>query len=93
MRRFVVNDRNGKQLAEGIMFSNDQVAVSWKTMVSAVVVYPNIHALKIIHGEDGNRVVFVDNEHQYGATEEDGSKETGTGTGRSPRTFTGSIAG
>lgn len=62
MRIFHVVGKEGQAEAEGVMFSDDQIAVAWKAMISAVTVYQNIEAFKLIHGGEGQRIVFVDNE-------------------------------
>lgn len=79
-----MHDFTGRVVAEGVMFSSEQVAVAWASMVSAVITYQSIEAVKIIHGVDGHRVVFVDDTNIFyakaGKEGEEGQSGTGAGT-------------
>jgi hypothetical protein len=49
------------KVAEGVMFSNDWVALTWLTVHTSVVFYPSIRDVEFIHGHQGKtRIVFLD---------------------------------
>lgn len=46
-------------VAEGVIFSNGWVALTWLTETTSVVFYPNIQAVQKIHGHGGKtRLVY-----------------------------------
>lgn len=46
-------------VAEGVIFSNGKVALSWRTAISSIVVYDSIKHVEHIHGHQGKtRIVF-----------------------------------
>jgi hypothetical protein len=49
------------KVAEGVVFSNGWVALTWLTRYTSVVFYPLIDAVREIHGHDGKtRIIFED---------------------------------
>jgi hypothetical protein len=48
------------RVAEGVIFSNGLVALTWLSTHPTVAVYPSIAAVEAIHGHDGKTVVVVD---------------------------------
>lgn len=66
MRTFVLDrvvDETGISgtgiVAEGVIFSNGWVAMTWLTEVTSVVYYQNIQAVEKIHGHGGKtRIVY-----------------------------------
>lgn len=64
MRRFVLNrekDDTGTSgtgvVAEGVEFSNGQVAIHWISQLESVNVYANAKVLAALHGHGGNTVI------------------------------------
>jgi hypothetical protein len=64
MRRFVLmrsEDVSGTSgtgvVAEGIQFSNGQVALHWTTQLQSVAVFDNIATVEQIHGHEGKTLV------------------------------------
>jgi len=48
-------------VAEGIIFHDGQVAMSWKTEISSMGLYSSIRDVEYIHGHGGKtRVVIID---------------------------------
>ena len=68
MRRFSLQrdvDETGisgiGRVAEGVVFSNGWIALTWLTEYTSVVFYPSIVDVEHIHGHNGKtRVVFED---------------------------------
>lgn len=51
------------KIAEGVMFSNGWVALTWLTEHTSVVFYPSIIDVEFIHGHGGlTRIVWGDGE-------------------------------
>ena len=47
------------RVAEGVVFSNGKVSLTWLTKHSSVVFYDCIEDVEIIHGHNGNtRVIY-----------------------------------
>lgn len=47
------------RVAEGVIFTNGKVALSWLTPTTSIVVYDSITVCEQIHGHEGRtRVVF-----------------------------------
>ena len=69
-RRFVLDrkhDATGTSgtgvVAEGILFSNGKVALTWFSHYGAVNVYDSMEVVKVLHGHGGNTdVVWIDEE-------------------------------
>lgn len=70
MRRFYLQrdqDATGVsgtgRVAEGVIFSNGWVALTWLTQFTSVVFYPAIEHVEHIHGHQGlTRIVYLDSE-------------------------------
>lgn len=68
MRRFYLQrheDETGVsgigRVAEGVIFSNGKVALTWLTDYTSVAVYDTIEAVRVIHGHNGKtEVVYED---------------------------------
>lgn len=53
-------------VAEGIRFSNGQVCLCWRTIVSSVGMYRSIADVEYIHGHGGKTVIqWLDTEDLY----------------------------
>lgn len=69
-RRFVLDrkhDATGTSgtgiVAEGILFSNGKVALTWFSHYGAVNVYDSMEVVKVLHGHSGSTdIVWVDEE-------------------------------
>lgn len=49
------------RVAEGVVFSNGWVAMTWLTKETSVVFYPRIEDVETIHGHGGmSKIVFED---------------------------------
>lgn len=49
------------KVAEGVVFSNGWVALTWLTAHTSVVFYPGIEHVEAIHGHGGlTRIIFED---------------------------------
>ena len=48
------------RVAEGVVFSNGLVALTWLSEHPTVAVYPSLEAVEAIHGHDGRTQVVVD---------------------------------
>lgn len=67
MRRFVLErteDVSGTSgvgiVAEGVLFTSGQVAMSWLSQLSSVTVFANITVVETIHGHDGRtKIVWL----------------------------------
>lgn len=64
MRRFVLNrteDISGISgtgiVAEGVIFHDNQVALSWFGQYHSIEIHPSIGQIKILHGHEGRTVV------------------------------------
>lgn len=64
MRRFVLNRREDATgtsgtgiVAEGIEFSNGQIAIHWISQLESVNVYANAKVLDKLHGHDGRTTI------------------------------------
>lgn len=64
MRRFVLRreiDSTGTSgvgvVAEGVEFSNGQVAIHWLSQLESVNVYANAKVLNALHGHGGNTTI------------------------------------
>lgn len=68
MKPFVLNrveDETGVSgtgiVAEGVVFSNGWVAMTWLTETTSVVFYPNIKSVELVHGHNGKtRIVYLE---------------------------------
>ena len=47
-------------VAEGVLFSNDAVVISWLTEHQSLGIYPSMEELIAIHGHGGHTVVEYD---------------------------------
>lgn len=50
------------RVAEGVIFRNGYVALTWLTQVTSVVFYPSFEAVEQIHGHGGKTRVIVSDE-------------------------------
>lgn len=64
MRRFVLHrleDKTGisgtGHVAEGVIFSNGKVTLSWQTYYTSVGVYDSIDHVEAIHGHQGQTII------------------------------------
>lgn len=49
------------RVAEGVVFSNGRVAITWLTEYTSIAVYDSMDAVRVIHGHDGRtEVVYED---------------------------------
>ena len=68
MRRFVLNrieDETGILgigiVAEGVQFSRGEVALSWLTQFTSIVIYDGMDQIEAIHGHNGKtRIEWID---------------------------------
>ena len=68
MRPFVLvrtDDETGTSgtgiVAEGVEFSNGQVAMHWLSQMETVSIYANLKVVEVLHGhEDRTKIVFPD---------------------------------
>lgn len=50
-------------VAEGVEFSNGQVALHWLSQIEAITVYANIRCVETLHGHSSNtEIVFLNEE-------------------------------
>ena len=50
-------------VAEGVLFSNGKVALSWTTKYTSIVIYDSIEMVDNIHGHNGSTVIkWIDDE-------------------------------
>jgi len=71
MKCFVLNraiDESGVSgtgiVAEGVIFSDGQVALKWLTHINSLAIYPDLASVEAIHGHGGKtRVEFVSTTH------------------------------
>lgn len=70
MRRFILQRRHDVsgvsgtgRVAEGVMFSDGQIALHWLGFDGSMVFHPNLGNVEYIHGHSGStRIVFLDND-------------------------------
>lgn len=48
-------------VAEGIVFSDGKIAMSWTSTYSSIEIHPNIETLMAIHGHNGKTILEFDN--------------------------------
>ena len=48
------------KVAEGIIFSNGKVAMSWLTEYTSVAIYDDLQTLQRIHGHNGKTIIQYD---------------------------------
>ncbi len=73
MRPFVLvrsDDATGTSgtgvVAEGVEFSNGQVAMHWLSQMETVSIYANIKVVEVLHShEDRTKIVFLDDVGEY----------------------------
>lgn len=53
------------RVAEGVVFSNGWVAMTWLTRHTSAAVYTSLHEVEAIHGHSGKTKVVMDEEDDY----------------------------
>lgn len=55
------------RVAQGIIFDNGKIALTWLTKHTSVALYDDLVTLEAIHGHQGNtRIVFLDESQKPG---------------------------
>lgn len=64
MKRFVFNRKEDKGgvsgtgiVAEGVVFANGKVAISWRTKHTSIAIYDDMKTVKAIHGHGGSTTI------------------------------------
>ena len=56
----VHNNSGTGVVAEGIIFDNQMVAMTWLSKYKTVTTFPNIQAVKDLHGHEGRTEVIIE---------------------------------